>query len=1009
MCNPRREVIGILKDVVPPDHKVLLGRLNEISFDVPYDVERNHKIIRNPIIDNIRERYQLKIVIDNYVEYYLINEIDKNMEDSQDVMRVHAFSLGYELNDKLIREYQVTSKNATEALTDALGDTIWSVGDIDVDFDIKYRSFDVPEKTVLDFIFEIAETFNAIVQFDTVNRRINLEKEERVGIDLGLRIGYGKYSKSMGTNLKADEMVTQFQPIGDQNIGINRVNPTGSSYIESFEYFLFPFQRDAQGNTIQSSYYMSDGLCHAILDYQDLVETKGTEFATLLSDKETKQTTLATKQNEMSQFQIELIIIDDELEVAKANGDDLTNLQQQLATKQSEVDSKQLELDQVESQIDTIDSQIETLQNILKLENNFTPEQIVERSPYLIRRTWTDTNYLNDEDLYVDAKKRFDDLKKPQTVFNINIINFLEVIEEQRNWDKLNLGDTITIKYEKLGVYVKAKIIEINYNYNSGDINLTIANVKEIESDENKLIKMLYQSYSTSTSVDMNKHKYDKAYEDLGSIHDYINSDLDTTKQKILAGVDNSVIIDRKGVTVTNPRFPDEMLIIQSGVFAISNTKGQTWDLAITAKGVVAQRLYGKAIFGVNLAIENDGGTFRFDSSGALLDGAALTITEGANGIKLDPETGITVTKGTINRTILNATDGIKIQKWEFGQWNDKLYTDTNGTLVAEDLVTRKLKVRDEGGFTLIDADTRTINFTGFNVITGKEDVIKGIDVKNPYNQSTFRVDDEGNVHIAGDITMYGGSISWDSVTPPDASQIDGLGNKLTYIDANGIYTGTLSADNINGGTISGVTINVSTDLYVGNNMHLGNGYSGFKSIIFNNMARINSSGTDLDLNCAYLSSNAFITSFSGNVQISDNKHLDFSSFGGGFYMEDSTWVRVVNNKSFYTPGTIKGVIENISDRSMKKNIINLSDKGISALNTINKLNIYEYHMNNQSDDSLKDYGFMADELPVEFVSKGTEEGIPDSVKTYSLVAYLTKAVQELIAEVEYLKSKQEG
>jgi phage minor structural protein len=855
LCNPRREVIGILKDIVPPDHKVLLGRLNEFSFDVPYDVERNHQIVRNPLIDNIRERFYLKVVLGYNVEFYQINEIDRNADESQDVMRVHAFSAGYELNDKLIREYQVESKNATQVLTDALGDTIWSVGDIDIDFDIKYRSFDVPEKTVLDFVFEIAETFNAIVQFDTVNRKINLVKEEDIGIDQGFRIGYGRYSRSMGINSKADEQVTQFQPVGDQNLGINRVNPTGASYIESFEFFLFPFQRDSQGNTIQSSHYMSDGLCHAILDYQNLVAAKSTEFSTLLSNKETKQTLFATKQSEMSSLQIELIIIDDELEVAKANGDNLTVLQQQLASKQVEVNNKQLEINQVESEIDAIDNQITILQNLLKIENNFTPDQIEERSLFLIRRTWSDSNYINDEDLYEDAKKRFDDLKKPQTVFNISIINFLEVIEEQRNWDKLNLGDTITIKYEKLGIYVKAKIIEINYNYNSGDINLTIANVTEIESDENKLIKMLYQSYSTSTSVDMNKHKYDQAYKGFGDIYDYINSDLDATKQKIIAGVDNSVVIDRKGITITNPRFSDEMLILQSGVMAISKTQGQDWDLAITARGVVAQRLYGVGIFGVNLTIQNENGTFKFDQNGALLDGSALTISQGANGIKLDPNTGITVTKANITKTILNATDGLKIQKYELGTWKDKLYTDTSGTLVAEDLVTRKLIIRDSGGFTIINADTKTIDFTGFNVIYGKDKVLRGVYVTNSSGQITFSVDENGNATMAGNLTINRG-LNGSAYVRIDGNGLSAYNGTITSFkigaDGNAEFSGKVTGGQITSNT----SINVTTDLRVGNNIYLGEGLSGSKSLIFHNNSRINADGLadiDISANITYI------------------------------------------------------------------------------------------------------------------------------------------------------------
>jgi hypothetical protein len=55
--------------------------------------------------------------------------------------------------------------------------------------------------------------------------------------------------------------------------------------------------------------------------------------------------------------------------------------------------------------------------------------------------------------------------------------------------------------------------------------------------------------------------------------------------------------------------------------------------------------------------------------------------------------------------------------------------------------------------------------------------------------------------------------ISWESITD---------GPNLTKIDANGLYTGTISADNIQGGTISGVTIDVTTDAAVGDSIRLG-------------------------------------------------------------------------------------------------------------------------------------------------------------------------------------------
>lgn len=49
------------------------------------------------------------------------------------------------------------------------------------------------------------------------------------------------------------------------------------------------------------------------------------------------------------------------------------------------------------------------------------------------------------------------------------------------------------------------------------------------------------------------------------------------------------------------------------------------------------------------------------------------------------------------------------------------------------------------------------------------------------------------------------------------------VSGKLTQINGSGVYTGEISADKINGGTIRGVTIDVSTNAKIGENLILSN------------------------------------------------------------------------------------------------------------------------------------------------------------------------------------------
>jgi hypothetical protein len=152
VAKPNRTIIGNLKEAFQISHNTLLGQYNELSFTVPYDIDKNHELIRNPNIDKLKDRYFIKLAWGSDTEWYIINENSEDMDDDSDSKIVHAFSLQYELKDKLIRGYEVESYTLSQVTTDALQNTLWSIGTISTDFIGKNRAFNVSEKSVLDFI-----------------------------------------------------------------------------------------------------------------------------------------------------------------------------------------------------------------------------------------------------------------------------------------------------------------------------------------------------------------------------------------------------------------------------------------------------------------------------------------------------------------------------------------------------------------------------------------------------------------------------------------------------------------------------------------------------------------------------------------------------------------------------------------------------------------------------------------------------------------------------------------
>lgn len=145
-----------------------------------------------------------------------------------------------------------------------------------------------------------------------------------------------------------------------------------------------------------------------------------------------------------------------------------------------------------------------------------------------------------------------------------------------------------------------------------------------------------------------------------------------------------------------------------------------------------------------------------------------------------------------------------------------------------------------------------------------------------------FRVHHSGkvvmtNADITGSITMTDGNIIWGNVPPPDYSQIAGMKppadanntySELLYnsgirgfvnvggtlfLSADYIRAGTIAADMIRGGIISGVTISVDTDLSVGNQINLGGNFNEPRQIWLNESAVITQYQNELTISADYL------------------------------------------------------------------------------------------------------------------------------------------------------------
>ena len=643
LAKPDRTIIADLtNEAYDINHIIKLGSISDLNFKLPSLIEIDHVLVENEHINKILFKFLIKYEIDNYVEWFIINQSTPIMDEDIDVLQVECFSLPYELNNQDLKSYSVISKTLTQIMSDILSETNWSLGYINSSFELKYRSFEANCK-VLEAVLNCATTFGAIIIFDSVQKEINFYLPEQIGNFNGLIFDYGKYLKSMNKSLDISNFCTRLKIYGQDSLTINEYNITGSNYLDDFSFFIYPYTEDSNGIALTHSNYMSDSLCHAILTYNALLLQKDGEYTGYLNTLEGYQVELTTLNNQLIVLQEQLAVIEDSLGVAQSSGNDTTSLLQQKSAKQTEITNKTTEITNKQAQINSVRSSISTLGSNLSMESNFTAEQLLELCDYIIVKEINNEYITDAKELIKWGKEEFLKISSPQILIELDIINFNQYLDEDCQLDKgkLILGDIVNIKYSKFGINVNAKITEINYDYENGDVSLIISNIETVNRDFDKFVKQMNQAMTTSMQVDMNKYKWNGTVDKTNEVEAILQNAWDTSLRQIKSGGSNEdIVIDSRGITATDPNDPLKALRIMHSTIGLTQDGFNTLGVAVNPSGVAAEYLIGRIIAGEKLTISSSDGSFEVyaDENGNIkvdINNGALTINGGLSDDKI--------------------------------------------------------------------------------------------------------------------------------------------------------------------------------------------------------------------------------------------------------------------------------------------------------------------------------------------------------------------------------------
>ena len=241
LAKPNKEVVSRLKEA---DKKASLnvdfGKVNELEIELALEVIRNHVSIDNVNAKTVANKFLIKMQFMSKVEWFVIEGVSKNYQDGGNIP-VSALSLQSELIYKKIYNMNEVSKTPEEILDIVLIGTVWKIGIIDVVLRDKHRSFEFSNTSVLDALYTIAEIYDGVLSFDTVNQTISILSEENASPHSGLMLNDKNYIESINDNHDGKTIITRLYPIGAEGLTINSVNPLGTAYIEDLSYFFKPF------------------------------------------------------------------------------------------------------------------------------------------------------------------------------------------------------------------------------------------------------------------------------------------------------------------------------------------------------------------------------------------------------------------------------------------------------------------------------------------------------------------------------------------------------------------------------------------------------------------------------------------------------------------------------------------------------------------------------------------------------------------------------------------------
>lgn len=372
--------------------EILYNEVSTLTFDLPSKVSN----VNTPHYSDV---VGMRIIdLKDWGQFVLIDP-EETSDGVRKLKSCKAYSLEYEFAKK-----NITLENGTYNFWNPLSpdNTIigrilekfpdWSVGYIDPSLVGKYRTFEVIDDKVYNFIkSNVQETYGCIFEFDTYKRTINVVStalSDDTEPPKPIYLSSERLIKEVKISEDSDSIITCLDVNGGDGVSIRSVNPTGTNKIYNLDYFM-------------NETNFSEDFIEKWRAWESDCEQQKTHYFNTTMEYNLQVARLVTEQAALTDLKGELTSLEN-VQATIIQGiaqnlkeqDDLDEVNADIKAMKRKISNKEGLIESINEDIEDLLSSLSNVNSMLSMENYFTDKELSILQKYFIEDSLQDESFV---------------------------------------------------------------------------------------------------------------------------------------------------------------------------------------------------------------------------------------------------------------------------------------------------------------------------------------------------------------------------------------------------------------------------------------------------------------------------------------------------------------------------------------------------------------------------------------------------------------------------------------